>query len=72
MVLLRHKGEDKRPQRRKSREKEETGLLQDSYGKLKLNCNFKRWFKSITLKNNLLKNKEMVVQQRLGIVLFTI
>ena len=29
MVLLRHKGENKRPQRRKSREREETGLLQE-------------------------------------------
>ena len=29
MVLLRHKGGNKRPQRRKSREREETGLLQE-------------------------------------------
>lgn len=63
MVLLRHKGENKRPQRRKSREKEETGLLQE---KRNLVLIFWLFLRKIS------RWKEMVVQQRLGIVLFTI
>ena len=48
MVLLRHKGKNKRPQRRKSRERKKKQVYcKISYGKLKLNRNFERWFKSI-------------------------
>ena len=61
MVLLRHKGGNKRPQRRKSREREETGLLQEKRNVVLIGFNI------LVISGTEKKSrwKEMVVQQRL-------